>query len=148
MAKTKERLTDTADNIRPYVERAVKDEQIRQNVRDAFDAARDVYNELMGPRGTVSLAARVASDEDIQDNLRRAVDDLRKAATRLQGQKDHSSRNAMLLFVGIVIGILFNPVTGPATRGWLKGLVGGADEDFTYQGNNSGGTPSPSTNPG
>lgn len=146
MAKTKERLTDTADNIRPYVERAVKDEQIRQNVRDAFDAARDVYNELMGPRGTVSLAARVASDEDIQDNLRRAVDDLRKAATRLQGQKDHSSRNGVLLFVGIVIGILFNPVTGPATRGWMKGLVGGADEDFTYQGNNSGG--SPSTNPG
>ena len=58
MAKTKDRLTDTADNIRPYVERAVKDEQIRQNVRDAFDAARDVYNELMGPRGTVSLATR------------------------------------------------------------------------------------------
>jgi hypothetical protein len=146
MAKTKERLSDTADNIRPYVERAVKDEEIRKNVRDAFDAARDVYNELMGPRGTVSLAARVANDEDIQDNLRRAVDDLRKAANRMQGQKDHSSRNATLLFVGIVIGILFNPVTGPATRNWLKGLVGGADEDFTYQGNNSG-TTTPTTSP-
>jgi hypothetical protein len=137
MAKTKERFSDTADNLRPYVERAVKDEEIRKNVRDAFDAARGVYNELMGGRGVVPLAARVASDEEIQDNLKRAVDDLRKAADRLQGKKDHSTRNTMLLFTGIVLGILFNPVTGPSTREWLKGLVGGGDEDFTYQGNNS-----------
>lgn len=137
MARTKERFSDTADNLRPYVERAVKDEEIRRNVRDAFDAARDVYNELMGGRGMVPVAARVATDEDIQDNLRRAVEDLRKAANRLQGKQDHSARNTMFLFVGIVLGILFNPVTGPATREWLKGVIGGGDEDFSYQGNNS-----------
>lgn len=137
MAKTKERFSDTADNLRPYVERAVKDEEIRKNVRDAFDAARGVYSELMGGRGVVPLAARVASDEEIQDTLKRAVDDLRKAADRLQGKKDHGTRNTMLLFTGIVLGILFNPVTGPSTREWLKGLVGGGDEDFTYQGNSS-----------
>jgi hypothetical protein len=139
MARTKDRISDTADNIRPYVERAVKDEEIRKSVRDAFDAAREIYTELMGPRGMVPLAARVASDDDIQDNLRRTVEDLRKAANRLQGNKDHSGRNSFLLLVGIAVGILFNPVTGPATREWLKGLVGGGDEDFTYQGNNSGG---------
>ena len=139
MAKTKDRFTDTADNLRPYVERAVKDEEIRKNVRDAFDAAREIYTELMGPRGMVPLAARVASDEDIQENLQRAVDDLRKAASRLQGKRDHSGRNSFLLLTGIAIGILFNPITGPATREWLKGFVGGGnDEDFTYQGNNSG----------
>jgi hypothetical protein len=137
MARTKERFSGTADNLRPYVERAVKDEEIRRNVRDAFDAARDVYNELMGGRGMVPVAARVATDEDIQDNLRRAVEDLRKAANRLQGKQDHSARNTMFLFVGIVLGILFNPVTGPATREWLKGVIGGGDEDFSYQGNNS-----------
>jgi hypothetical protein len=137
MARTKDRLSDTADNIRPYVERAVKDEEIRKNVRDAFDSAREIYNELMGPRGMVPLAARVATDEDIQDNLRRAVEDLRKAANRIQGKKDHGSRNTTLLLVGIAIGVLFNPVTGPATRSWLKGLLGDGDEDFTYQGNNS-----------
>jgi hypothetical protein len=137
MAKTKDRLSDTADNIRPYVERAVKDEEIRKNVRDAFDAAREIYSELMGPRGMVPLATRVAGDEDIQDNLRRAVDDLRKAASRLQGKKDHSGRNTTLLLAGIAIGVLFNPVTGPTTRSWLKGLLGNGDEDFTYQGNNS-----------
>jgi hypothetical protein len=137
MARTKERFTDTADNIRPYVERAVKDEEIRKNVRDAFDAARDVYNELMGGRGMVPLAARVATDDQIQENLSRAIEDLRKAADRLQGKKDHSTRNTALLVAGIALGILFNPVTGPATREWLKDLLGGGDEDFTYQGNNN-----------
>jgi hypothetical protein len=137
MAKTKERFTDTADNLRPYVERAVKDDEIRKNVRDAFDAAREVYNDLVGGRGVVPLAARVATDEEIQDNLRRAVEDLRKAADRLQGKKDHGTRNTALLVAGIALGILFNPVTGPATREWLKDLVGGGDEDFTYQGNNN-----------
>lgn len=138
MARTKDRLSDTADNVRPYVERAIKDEEIRKNVRDAFDAAREIYTELMGPRGMVPLAARVATDEDLQDNLRRAIEDLRKASSRIQGKKDHGGRNTTLLLAGIAIGVLFNPVTGPATRSWLKGLLGDGDEDFTYQGNNSG----------
>ena len=137
MAKTKERITDTADTIRPYVERAVTDEEVRKNVRDAFDAARSVYNELVAPRNAVAVATRVASDQDIQDNLRRALDELRKASDRVQGRDDHSARNTLFLLTGIAIGILFNPWTGPATRSWLKGLVGGADEDFTYQGNSS-----------
>ena len=138
MAKTRDRFSDTADSVRPYVERAVKDEELRRNVRDAFDAAREVYNELIGGRGIVPLATRVATDEDIQDNLRRAIEDLRKASDRIQGKEDHGSRNSMLLFTGIVLGILFNPVTGPATRNWIKDrLLGGGEDDFTYQGNNS-----------
>lgn len=139
MAKTKERVTDAAENVRPYVERAIKDEELRRNVRDAFDAARDIYNELIGGRGMVPLAVRAATDEDIQDNLKRAIDDLRKAADRIQGKEDHGTRNAMLLITGIALGILFNPVTGPATRGWVKDRVFGSDDDFTYQGNSGAG---------
>jgi hypothetical protein len=137
MAKTRDRLSDTAETIRPFVERAVQDQEIRNNVRDAFDAAREIYSELIGPRGVVPLAVRVAGDDDIQDNLRRAVEDLRKAANRMQGKNDHSGRNTTLLLAGIAIGVLFNPVTGPATRSWLKSLLCDGDEDFTYQGNNS-----------
>ena len=138
MAKTKDRFSDAADNVRPYVERAVKDEELRRNVKDAFDAARDVYNELIGGRGVVPLATRVATDEDIQDNLRRAIDDLRKASDRMQGKEDHGTRNATLLLAGIALGILFNPVTGPQTRSWLKDrLLGGSEDEFTYQGSNS-----------
>ena len=138
MAKAKDRVLDATDNVRPYVERAMKDEELRKNVRDAFDAAREVYNELIGGRGVVPLATRVATDEDIQENLRNAVDDLRKASNRIQGKEDHGARNATLLLAGIALGILFNPVTGPQTRKWLSDrLFGGTDDEFTYQGNNN-----------
>jgi hypothetical protein len=134
MAKAKEKVLDATENVRPYVERAMKDDELRKNVRDAFEAAREVYNDLIGGRGVVPLATRVATDEDIQENLRRAIEDLRKASNRIQGKEDHGARNATLLLVGIALGILFNPVTGPQTRKWLSDrLFGGADDEFTYQ---------------
>jgi hypothetical protein len=139
MAKTKEKVSGAAGSVRPYVERAMKDDDLRDSVREAFESARTVYNELIGPRGLVPLATRVATDEDIQDQLRSAVEDLRKAADRLRGKEDHGARNATLLLTGIALGILFNPMTGPATRNWLKDRLFGGGEEFTYQGN-SGGT--------
>ena len=109
MASTKDRISEA----RPYVERAVKDEEVRENVLAAFQVAREIYNELIGNRGVTTIAARVATDKDIQEKLREALDDLREAADHVQGKKDHSGRNTMLLITGITLGILFNPMTGP-----------------------------------
>jgi hypothetical protein len=75
----------------------------------------------------------VATDKEIQDKLREAIDELRSAANRVQGKKDHPARNASLLVAGIALGILFNPVTGPATRKWLADTVFGGG-DFNYEG--------------
>jgi hypothetical protein len=132
MAKTSDRFADTAGNVKPYVQRAISDEDLRDNVKAAFQAAREVYDELIGNRGVTTVATRVATDKDIQDNLKEAVDELRVAADRVQGKKTHSSRNATLLIAGIALGILFNPVTGPATRKWVTDAVFGGD-DFTYE---------------
>ena len=130
MARTKDKVQD----VRPYVERALKDEDLRENVTAAFHAAREVYNELLGGRGMTGVAARVATDKDIQDNLKTTIDELRQAADRLQGKEEHKGRNSTLLIAGIALGILFNPMTGAATRSWLKERVFGTDDDFTYQG--------------
>ncbi|HEY8799145.1 MAG TPA: YtxH domain-containing protein, partial [Candidatus Limnocylindrales bacterium] len=35
-----------------------------------------------------------------------------------------------LLVAGIALGILFNPVTGPETRRWLKEMISGSDDGF------------------
>jgi hypothetical protein len=141
MAKTRDRVSDAAGNVRPYVERAVNDAELRDNVKAAFQAAREVYDELIGNRSVTTVATRVATDKEIQDKLKDAVDELRTAATRVQGKKEHSARNTTLLIAGIALGILFNPVTGPATRKWLADAVFGGD-DFTYEspppGNGSG----------
>lgn len=112
----------------------MKDEDLRENLRNAYESARDVYNELIGGRGVVALGTRVATDKEIQDNLRDAVDELRQASRRIQGKEDHGTRNSMLLLAGIALGILFNPATGPGTRKWLSDKMFGGGDDFTYQG--------------
>jgi hypothetical protein len=133
MAKTKDKLYDTADNVRPYVDRALHDEDLRDNLKEAFSAARDVYAELLGGRNLTATATRVASDKEIQDNLRKALDELREASRRVQGKEDHGARNTMLLLAGITAGILFNPMTGPQTRAWLmEKLTGESSDDFAY----------------
>ena len=140
MTRAKERVSGAAMNVRPYVERAVHDDELRENVRAAFQAAREVYDELIGGRGVTTVATRVATDKDIQDKLKEAVDELRQAADRVQGKKEHSGRNATLLIAGITLGILFNPITGPETRKWVKEMIGGGDDEFggDYSSNNGG----------
>jgi hypothetical protein len=93
MASTKDKIADTADSVRPYVERAVKDEEVRENVKRALMAARSIYDELIGARGVTYAATRMATDKDLQDSLRSALDDLREAADRVQGKDSHKGRN-------------------------------------------------------
>jgi hypothetical protein len=142
MAKTKDKLLEKTGGARPYLERAIGDEDLRDNVRSAFGSAREIYNELVGGRGAIPVATRVATDKDIQERLKEAIDELREAADRVQGKKDHGARNSTLLLTGIALGILFNPVSGPQTRKWLSDKLFGPSDEFTYPG---GGNSSPSS---
>jgi hypothetical protein len=138
MAKTRDRVSDAADTVKPYVDRALHDEDLRDNVKNAIDSARAVYSELVGGRGVTTLATRVATDKDIQKELRNAIEEFRQAADRVQGKKEHSGRNSTLLIAGIALGILFNPLTGTQTRKWVSDRLLGGGDDFTYQGGNGG----------
>jgi hypothetical protein len=140
MAKTRDKVSDAANNVRPYVDRALHDDELRDNVRNAYESARTVYNELIGKRGVTGLATRVATDKDLQDELRLTVSELRKAADRVQGREEHKGRMGGLLLIGIAIGILFNPFTGSATRKWLSNRLFGGGDDFTYQGGGGNGS--------
>ncbi|HZO33841.1 MAG TPA: hypothetical protein VFB17_02070 [Gaiellaceae bacterium] len=141
MAKTKDKVYDAAENVKPYVDRAMSDPKLREEVLSAFGTARELYNELLGDRSPVTLANRVATDDEIRAKLRAAIDDLRSAADRLQGKQERKHRGTTLLIAGIALGILFNPVTGPDTRKWLKEAIGGGGDEF-------GGDYPPSSNGG
>src|SRR5437763_16617809 len=119
MAKTRDKVLDKTGGARPCIERALTDEDLRDNVRNAFESAREVYNELIGGRGAIPVATRVATDKEIQERLKEAVDELRQAADRVQGKKEHGARNALLLITGIALGILFIAISGAQTRKWV-----------------------------
>lgn len=119
-----------AGTAKPYVDRALNDEELRDHVKQAYAAAKTIYDELIAPRGVVTAAQRVAADQELQDTFRVAVAELREAAGRLQSSRPekHPGRGILLL-IGVAVGLLFNPFTGPETRRWLKDkLFGGSDE--------------------
>jgi hypothetical protein len=144
MANTKDKVTDAASTVKPYVERALRDEELRESVRNAYESARTIYEELIGRRGLTGAATRFATDKDIQAELRSAIDELRNAADRVQSakpaRKESGGRGGGLLLVGIALGILFNPVTGPKARKFLADKLFGGGDDFTYQGGNGTGS--------
>jgi hypothetical protein len=134
MAKSTAKVRTAAEQARPYVERAITDEEFRESLRSAFVAAKQIYDELMPPKGVTGLAAKVAKDEELHESVMRAVTELRNAADRIQegDKQSHGFRNVFLILIGVAIGIFFNPFTGPETRRWVKGRVSGGE--FSYNG--------------
>lgn len=143
MTYTKERVTGAAASARPYVERALRDKELRDNVRNAYTSARAVYDQL-GSRKRVSEAASRLASDDVQSELRNAIDELRNAAARVQGirrqalEPARAARNGLVLLVGIALGILFNPITGPAVRRLLARRLFGGANGFVYRGGGNG----------
>jgi hypothetical protein len=137
MPKTTDKVSDAAASFRPYVERALTDQELRDNVRNAFESARAIYDELIANRGVTGVAKRVATDKDIQDELRSAIVELRTAAERVRGKTVRERKgHPALLFLGIGLALVFNPFTGPQIRKWISERVVGETDGFTYQGGN------------
>lgn len=137
MAKTKDKVTDATLSVKPFVERALGDEKLRDDVQSAFAVARKVYEDLVGSKNVEKAAGKML-DKKLHKDLREAVEDLHDAALRLQGKKKSGHTGRRVMIAGIALGVLFNPVTGPETRRWLKDLATGGGGDF---GGDFGSTP-------
>jgi hypothetical protein len=129
MAKTKDKMSDATSSVKPFVERALGDEKLRDDVQSAFATAKKVYEELVGAKSVDKAAGKVL-DKKLHKDLREAVEDLRDASLRLQGKKKGGHAGRRIMIAGIALGVLFNPVTGPETRRWLKDLATGGSDDF------------------
>ncbi len=125
------RMGDAVETARPYADRLARDDELHDHVKKAYESARRVYDEVLGDRGATGAAMRVARDKELQDDLRRTLKELRQAGRRLgEAEESHTGRNLFLLLVGVAIGVLFNPATGPDTRRWLKDKAFGPEEPF------------------
>lgn len=137
MAKTKDKVSDATSSVKPFVERALGDEKLRDDVQSAFAVAKSVYDDLVGAKNVDKAAGKVL-DKKLHKDLREAVEDLHDAALRLQGKRKSGHTGRRIVIAGIALGVLFNPVTGPETRRWLKDLATGGNDDF---GGDFGSTP-------
>jgi hypothetical protein len=131
MAKTKEKPALTADALRPYVQRAMTDPELRDDLVAAFATARALYGQMAKGKGVKQKAGAV-SDKDFQKHLQGLVTELTDATERIQGKaekkkakKSHKARNRVMLLTGVTLGVLYNPWTGEATRDWIMERVAG-----------------------
>ena len=131
MSKTKaDRASDIYGSARenPYVQRLLEDEELRDNLRDAFESAKKAYSRATGNgKGPVKA---VTSDKKTQKELRKAAEKLRDANERLQKPK-RKSRLGRLLLLAIVGGIVALVVSEGARKAVLDALFG-AEEEFEY----------------
>ena len=95
MAKTKSPALST-DALKPYVQRAMTDPELREDLLAAFVAARSLYGQMAKGSGVKGKAEKV-SEKDFQKQLQTLVDDLSEASDKLQGKakkKGHKARTA------------------------------------------------------
>ncbi len=130
MGKTKTSSALSTDALKPYVQRAMTDPELREDLLAAFVAARGLYGQMAKGHGVKGKAEKV-SEKNFQKQLQTLVDDLTEAGDKLQGKakkRGKKARNRVLLLTGVVVGALYNPWTGESTREWLMDKIAGGDD--------------------
>jgi hypothetical protein len=137
MSKTK-KASQTADRAgdlysaareNPYVQRLIEDDELRDNLRDAFESAKGAYGRATGNgKGTVKA---VTTDKKVQKDLRKAAENLQEASERLRAPKKRKSRLGRLILLALVAAAIALVVSEDARKTVLDALFG-AEEEFEY----------------
>jgi hypothetical protein len=132
MSKTK--ATQAADiystaRENPYVQRLIEDEELRDSLKKAFDAARGAYGRATSNGSTVKA---VTSDKKVQRDLKSAAENLRDASEALRAPKKRKkSRLGRIILLGLVGAAVALILSEDARKTVLDALFG-AEEEFEY----------------
>jgi hypothetical protein len=135
---SKSKTTHTADRAgdlyetareNPYVQRLIEDEDLRDNLKDAYSSAKKAYGRATGNgKGTVKA---VTSDKKVQKEMRQAAEALQEARERLQKPAKRKHRLGRLIMLAIIGGVVALVVSEGARKAVLDALFG-AEEEFEY----------------
>src|SRR5688572_23591732 len=78
----------------PYLRRLIEDEDLRDSVKDAFEAARDAYERLSSNGSVVDTAI---DDKKVHKDLKVAAENLRDASNRIRGKQKKSGLKRLVL---------------------------------------------------
>ena len=123
-----------------YVQRIVEDDELRQNLRTAYQSARKAYTRMANGKGPVRS---VTEDKKTQKELKQAASAFKDAADSLRGGKKRrrGRRRGRLLVIAIVGGGLALALSEGLRKKVLDALFG-AEEEFEYTAST---TPTPSS---
>ena len=111
-----------------YVQRLVEDDELRDNLRNAFESARRAYTRMSNGKGPVKA---VTEDKKTQKELKEAATSLKSAADSLRGGRKKKRGKGKFLLIGIVgAGLALGLSEG--LRNKVLDALFGAEEEFEY----------------
>ena len=113
----------------PYVQRLIEDEELRDSIQAAFEAARDAYARMANGKGP---AKALMDDKKVHKDLREAAENLRDASDRLRGKKQKKGLSLGRLILLGLIGAIVVLVLSEDARKALMDKLFGAEEEFEY----------------
>ncbi len=128
----------------PYVQRLVQDEDLRENLRTAFESGRTAYGRLNNGKGP---AKALLDDKKLQKELKNAADSLRDASEALrEGPKKKKRKGGLgrLILLSLVGGGVALAASSDL-RNKVLDLLFGAEEEFDYTSTTTPASPAPET---
>ncbi len=128
----------------PYVQRLIQDEELRDNIRTAYESGRSAYQRLNNGKGP---AKTLLDDKKLHKDLQRAADSLRDAREALrEGPKKRKRKGGIgrLLLLAIIGGAVALGVSSDL-RNKVLDLLFGAEEEFDYTSTTTPSSPAPET---
>jgi hypothetical protein len=112
-----------------YVRRLVEDEELRDSIREAYEAGRSAYGRLQKQKRP---ATALMDDKKVHRELREAAESLRYASDRFRGREEKKgSTLGKLLLLGI-IGAAAALILSEDLRKAVLDRLFGAEEEFEY----------------
>jgi hypothetical protein len=116
----------------PWVQRLAEDEDLRDNFRVAFEAAKDAYDRISDGKSPRELV----DDKKLQKDLKQAADALKGAGSALKEgpkkkahkQKGGFGRKLLVLAVGAAIALALSE----SLRAKVLDALFGKEEEFDY----------------
>jgi hypothetical protein len=127
----------------PYVQRLIQDEELRENLRTAYESGRLAYGRLNNGKAP---AKALMDDKKLHRDLQNAADALRDASEALrEGPQKRKRKGGIgkLLLLGIAGGAVALGVSADL-RNKVLDLLFGAEEEFDYTSTTAPSNPAPS----
>src|SRR5512134_2418285 len=123
-AKAGDAARSVASN--PYVRRLLEDEELRQNIRVAFEAAKDAYARMSNGKGP---AKAILDDKKVHRDLSQAAESFKEAADAIRGKRRGGGFGlGKALLVAIVGAALVLILSEDARNAVLDRLFGAEEE--------------------